>query len=389
MPILDFSDLPSRGKETPRKSLKMVLGISLVFGVYTFGTTFASNISINSGGKVEYGQGLAITASCSDSTSLTVTPSSSFVNETGTGTFKFTTVTVADIPPSCSAKQFSLSAYKEDGTSINLFDGKKTLVVAGDGTTINTKFDVAGVSVKGGFDAQGVGAFTATFTTTPASADIVKTLTLESAEREFKPQYFKGDKGPGGGTVYWVDKVGFSAPGAPCGTSCNYLEFAPKTWYNGTSDPQFKWASDTSNFGVDDRLEYPYSACSCSGPGNIGRGFTATKNMMTSNAVTGYTADTSQAGYAASQYAGPTGTTLGQWHLPSLYELYRLVNYSFEQPSKVGLTGTTGGAGKRTYWSSTETTAVNASWIDTGNGGRDSYGIAKSGLNYVRPVRVY
>ena len=48
-----------------------------------------------------------------------------------------------------------------------------------------------------------------------------------------------GEIGPGGGKVFYVAATAFSS-GAPCGVNCLYLEMAPNTWSNGTTDPSLK-----------------------------------------------------------------------------------------------------------------------------------------------------
>ena len=48
-----------------------------------------------------------------------------------------------------------------------------------------------------------------------------------------------GEIGPCGGKVFYVAATAFSS-GAPCGVNCLYLEMAPNTWSNGTTDPSLK-----------------------------------------------------------------------------------------------------------------------------------------------------
>jgi hypothetical protein len=381
-----YYDDPVQEPVVKRKKPTAIFGSALLLfaGGLFLNTTLAANINISTGGKVEFGQGISLTATCAGSTVLTATPKSSFVNSTGSGAFKFTSITISNIPTSCATKQFSISAYQADGTPVALFNGRTSLVVASDGNIISTKWDVTGVSVQGSFNAQGIGTFTATFTTTPASADLVKTITLQSSEAEFKPKYVMGDIGPGGGTVYYVDYAGFSSPGAPCGTSCNYLEFAPKTWSGSTTDPIYQWSSNTSAFAVDIRTPEVYSSGSYIGNGAIGAGYMNTKNMLTTNATTGYTADTSGAAYRVSQYAGPTGGTAGQWHLPSYNELYRM--YTWSSGVRAGLAGA-GTYDVERYWSSSEGSTTTAAQLRVDAGGY-SYR-SKSETLRVRPVRVF
>lgn len=379
-----YHDDPVEAPVVKRARPKAIFGSALLLlaGGLFLNTTLAANISLNSGGRVEFGQGMSLTAACAGSTALTVTPNSSFVNAAGAGAFRFTSLTVSNIPASCATKQFSFSAYDANGEQASLFNGRKSLDVAGDGNTINVKSDVTGVTVRGSFNAQGVGTFTATFTNSPALADSVTTLALQSAEAGFQPRYVAGDIGPGGGTVYYVNYEGFSSPGAPCGTSCKYFEFAPKTWSGSANDPNLQWSSNTSAYAVDIRTVEAYVSGQWVGNGARGAGFMNTQNMLTTNATTGYTADASGAAYRVSQYAGPTGGTAGQWHLPSIRELTDL--WAYGNPS--GLAGI-GTWDVERYWSSTEGSTTTSAQV------RVEYGTysyrAKTEQLRVRPVRVF
>ena len=83
------------------------LGLSSVLAL---GSTLASNISLNGGGNVEFGQGVAQTTACDDQ--IILTPYSSFVNEEGGGSFKFTSISVTEIDAGCDGKVFTIKAYK-------------------------------------------------------------------------------------------------------------------------------------------------------------------------------------------------------------------------------------------------------------------------------------
>ena len=110
MPLIDFasSQKPSNpvGKRT-----KVAIGIFAMVGSLTLGTTLASNISLNGGANVEFGQGIATTTACDDDGVL-VTPTSTFVNSESDGEFMFTSITVSDISESCFGKKFTIKAYK-------------------------------------------------------------------------------------------------------------------------------------------------------------------------------------------------------------------------------------------------------------------------------------
>jgi hypothetical protein len=87
-----------------------VAGITLILR-----TTFAANINLNSGSPVEFGQGVAQSTACDNS--ILVTPFSSFVNASGGGGFKFTSIKVTDISDNCNGKIFTIKAYSKNETS--------------------------------------------------------------------------------------------------------------------------------------------------------------------------------------------------------------------------------------------------------------------------------
>ena len=102
----------------------------LFFGaivVLILGNTLAANISLNSGGNVEFGQGVALTTACDND--VTVTPYSTFINEEGAGDFMFTSISVTGISEDCDGKIFTIKAYEEgsdDPLDLYITDGTDT-----------------------------------------------------------------------------------------------------------------------------------------------------------------------------------------------------------------------------------------------------------------------
>ena len=98
MEILDLGGNSEENIPAPKrkknKNLKLALGAGTLAVMVGLGSTLAANISLNSGGPVEFGQGVAQTISCqtdltaspsaNSDRSVTVTPISDFVN-TGDG----------------------------------------------------------------------------------------------------------------------------------------------------------------------------------------------------------------------------------------------------------------------------------------------------------------
>ena len=114
---LGSDDEPVVKKKSNTRNLKIALGLAAVILIPTIGSTLAGSIGLTAvgGGGVEFGQGLAQTAACDDE--ITVTPSSTFVNASGAGTFKVGTVVLSGIANACSGRIFKVKAWDVAGAS--------------------------------------------------------------------------------------------------------------------------------------------------------------------------------------------------------------------------------------------------------------------------------
>ena len=168
-----------------------------------------------------------------------------------------------------------------------------------------------------------------------------------------------GEKGPGGGTIFFVDYNDLYA-------GFNYLEAAPKS-----CESQTAWSSDAT-----------HSLLSVNGwaARAVGSGQTNTTAMLKIGA-TSYTGDLSGAAfYSAALASGvPAGcvTSKDDWFLGSLGEMKLMYD---------NLHGV-GGFVEGFYWSSAGYDAYNAWGQDFGVGGQGSDD--KGGTYYVRPVRAF
>ena len=126
---IHYYDDPVEEPLVKRQKLRALFGVLLLLaGGLFLNTTLAANINIGTGGKVEFGQGIALTTACSGSTALTVTPNSSFVNASGSGAFYFSSVTVSGIPSSCNGVDFQISVYDSvTPTALPIFGETKTV----------------------------------------------------------------------------------------------------------------------------------------------------------------------------------------------------------------------------------------------------------------------
>ena len=154
----------------------MGLAVLALGSVLLIRGTLAANINLNDSAPVEFGQGIALATSCAGNTALTVTPQANFVNSVGSGVFKFTSVTVANIPDDCYGKQFKIIARSSsDGSALALFDTNDTEIIVNNfsGTFLT---DLSGLTIETISNSE----FIATFDTPVANAADVEILTIES-----------------------------------------------------------------------------------------------------------------------------------------------------------------------------------------------------------------
>ena len=177
MSILGIEPRSDKGARNSR-SRKNLIGLAILAlgSVLLIRGTLAANINLNDSAPVEFGQGIALTTSCAGNTALTVTPQANFVNSVGSGVFKFTSVTVANIPTDCYGKQFKITARSSsDGSALLLFDTDDTEIIvnnyAGSYSTTLTGLTIETISNS---------AFTASFDIPVANAGDVEILTIES-----------------------------------------------------------------------------------------------------------------------------------------------------------------------------------------------------------------
>jgi hypothetical protein len=114
---------PNKSRK-PNKKFKIALGIGVLAVMTGLGSTLAANISLNGGGAVEFGQGVAITAACNGDVPITLTPTSTFTNteDAETSIFTLDSVVISGINLStpdqttgigCAGKTFILKAYTD------------------------------------------------------------------------------------------------------------------------------------------------------------------------------------------------------------------------------------------------------------------------------------
>ena len=158
---------------------RILAATALVFGsVYLFQTTFAANISLNSGQAIQFGQGLTQAVACSGNSSLTLSSGSTFVNGAGaTGAHYLSSVTVSGIPNSCFGTDFVITAYDNaSSTPLTIFNSTSTEAVVYNNNGTFTR----GIGSNGSTVSSGSGTFTVTFDSPVALASSVYKLGIQS-----------------------------------------------------------------------------------------------------------------------------------------------------------------------------------------------------------------
>lgn len=342
-----FEDLPASS------TLKKVLGaISiLVAAAFFMNTTLASNVSLNSGQSVEFGQGILQATACSGNTTLTIRPASVFTNTTGGGTYSLASIKVSNIPDSCIGSDFLLNAYGETSSApLAIFNSSSTqAVIYNNAGTFEVGAGGTGLSV-----ASSSGEFTVNFTVPVAQTSSISKITIQSTPHTnvacaLGGTCALGDTGPGGGKVYFVAATPFSC-GPTLGSTCRYLEVAPASWTAGDYY-RVLWGAQRDVPTITNQATAVYTAA------ELGTGLRNTLAIIS----TMNTAP-AQTNYAAALAQGYNGGGKSDWYLPTLSELNLLCqsNRGVTLNVTVACTGGDGTAQpSNKYWTSTE--------IDTGN----------------------
>jgi hypothetical protein len=140
-----------------------------------------------------------------------------------------------------------------------------------------------------------------TYTYTPpfTQRSVTNTIDVARVEVTSGASYSVGDIGPGGGTVFYYDPVGF--PGGPGGTTCHYLEAAP------IDLPSTGWGADGITVGANGVI--------------IGTGYDNTQ-IIVAALIAGSEGGLGRAAEVAATYTLSGGYT--DWYLPSRDELGEL-----------------------------------------------------------------
>ena len=265
-------------------------------------------------------------------------------------------VVVAPVVPALATPAFTLSAASETRTVNTVATGFTTSSTGG----AIASFAIAPAAPSGMSFSTTTGSFTGTPTTVAGATTYTITATnaAGSATRTFTltvKALGVGDRGPGGGIIFYYSPIAFTETGTTCDSSCHYLEAAPTSGTNGWTDATYAWS------GITD------TAIGTTGTA-IGTGYENTSAMIAQSNIA------ERAGTKSRAYRGPNN--LSDWFLPSREELFEL----HLQRATVGVFV------DNWYWSSSESDA-NAWYRDLGTG--NSNNDTKDVTYYVRPIRAF
>lgn len=370
--IIDFDDVEDFNEVNESSRYKRIISVlSVVVMVLTGGfflqTTLASNININSSGTVEFGQGMTLTAACSGASVLTVTPTASFVNVSGSGSFYLKTITVSGIPGGCAGADFNISVYDSTtSTALSMFNvSSKVATIWNNAGTFQAGTGSTGLSVS-----SGSGSFVVTFTDPVALASNVAKLSLQSSTHAAyvcatDGVCAVGDTSASGGTIFYYSAAAFTETGTACASNCHYLEYAPLTWMGTSAEGPYNFFQTVSNTYASSLI-----------PGtldNLGSGYNNTAILIAAG-------DTQGAPSRAKAYAGPLGDTTGQWFVPSRNELNALYDSAAKSLSTFNASD---------YHTSTQASAGSCRSINFANRSNNTQNCSVNNPYRIRPIRAW
>jgi len=173
MEILSFEGGAKASRK--KKPLGWILGIAIVAGVSTLGSTLAGSVAI-SGGSITFAQGVAAATACDSS--LTLTPATSFDNDAtlANAKFKLGSIAITGLDETaCNGKTFVIKAWGESSdTALTLF-GSETAITSVVNVNKGSSTATTGATVSSSANT----AITYTITTPTLDASTIYKLTIE------------------------------------------------------------------------------------------------------------------------------------------------------------------------------------------------------------------
>jgi hypothetical protein len=325
--------------------------------------------------------------------SLTAVTSNSFALAAGAATkVAITRASVGTTDNVAFTTQPQITIQDSGGNTDTSSNAVVTATISGVGGTLigsTTATATSGVATFTGLGIDGNNGTTYTITYTVSGLTVATATVTLVRFCDGSSLCAVGDRGPGGGTIFYVAIGTFTSTGSACNTNgaggistCKYLEAAPTSGINAWSDtPSVAWSGNTS-------VAIGETARGTA----IGTGYANTLAIV-GQASGGNTAD--RAATKARAYTGPNN--LSDWFLPSKDELIQMCRWQVARAQATcnggGFANTGIGAsgfilGGAVYWSSTEVDADQANALNFGTGVFNP-NYKQTNPSYVRPIRAF
>ena len=232
------------------RSLGKFLTLGLLSVVVFINLTFASNITLNTGQPIQFGQGIVLTTTCD--TYLTVKITREY--DAATNSFTVKDLILGDISTKLHSKRVSL-ALRNDATDTILTSSNLYFDLDASGIVFTSPLahtDSINYSSTSAYGANEIGTSSITFTNirktdnSKIPADDVSRVLFESSKgggctaptiscATVSSTCQLGSIGPGGGPVIYIAATPFTEP--VTGNTYKYIEAAPAYWIAGVIDP--------------------------------------------------------------------------------------------------------------------------------------------------------
>jgi hypothetical protein len=347
-PDQEINDKPDRKKN-------IVIGfcasvVLIVSANFYLSTSFSGSVAINTGANKEFGVGVSARTACSGTNSLEIatsssnsatsespSPSPSQLDLSSTS-LKLSSITVSNIPATCTQKDFIIRVYDESGNKLPLFNSTSTdaYVYMNSKSAYRAGLDSTGMKVT----SISTSKFEVAFDTPVSTSINVKNITIESAPPAILfncKDYFDcsiGDVGPGSGTVFYANATGFNcgpshnATGSPIGGLCNFLEVAPTSFISAHKTTTAKTTTTTLYLSIfPNSISNPTTNTLTSD--QIGAGYKYTNAIVAANSVPSGCTSIATCHYGPNITRLYTSNSKTDWYLPTLTENNELCKWLY------------------------------------------------------------
>jgi len=383
------------------------LGI-LTLVIFT-GITRATNITINTGERIEFGQGRILTTTCD--TYLSAKLTSEF--DGSDANFYVQNLILSDISIRLHSKRVTL-ALRNDNSNEVLTSNQLYFDLDSNGIVFTSPLahtDVIDYTTRSQYGANELGTSSITFTNirkangSKIRSDEVSRIVLETSKgggctaptincATVTSTCEIGSTGPGGGVVFYVSPTTFSVP--PLNTNYKYIEAAPSFWIATVKDPKARLCIDNNNVSARLSEEIGYAVSNTNA-------YIAEADCIGTDQSSSTPAGLAKVVSAVRTYDNPFisgNSDVGTWNLPTLKEmiaLCKVARFGAALASTKTNCSDPGGSLDTNNWMSdkeyiTSSKPIGGGWstyIDLASGNFNNSSAVQTFIGYFRPIRYF